>query len=68
MIFAPPPRYRSKENFTSSAVTGSPLWNFIPGRSVNSALWPSLAMDHDSAMLSPDTVPGMGLSSASWSA
>ena len=27
---APPPRYRSKENFTSSAVTGSPLWNLTP--------------------------------------
>src|SRR6266850_5189727 len=27
---------RSKENFTSSAVSGSPLWNFTPLRSLNS--------------------------------
>src|SRR3989440_422648 len=27
---------RSKENFTSSAVSGSPLWNFTPRRSLNS--------------------------------
>ncbi len=30
------PLYRSKENFTSSGVTGSPLWNLVPFRSTNS--------------------------------
>ncbi len=30
------PRYRSKENFTSSAVRRSPLWNRTPLRSTNS--------------------------------
>ena len=35
------PRYRSKENFASSAVTGSPLWKAIPSRMVNSWVSPS---------------------------
>jgi len=30
------PLYRSNENFTSSAVTGSPLWNFTFFRRTNS--------------------------------
>jgi hypothetical protein len=35
-VLAAAPRYRSKENFTSSAVNGSPLWNRTPRRSTNS--------------------------------
>src|SRR5262245_10225590 len=38
----------------------------MPGRRVNSADNPSLAMDHDSARLRPEPTPGMGLSKASW--
>ena len=33
---APLPLYRSNVNFTSSAVTGSPLWNFAFLRRTNS--------------------------------
>jgi hypothetical protein len=43
------PRYRSNENFTSSAVTGSPLWKRTPLRRTNSHVRPSLDMVHDSA-------------------
>ncbi len=32
----PTPLYRAKLNFTSSVVSGSPLWNLSPGRSLNS--------------------------------
>jgi len=41
------------------AVTGSPLWNLIPGRRMNSALRPSLDMDHDSARLGAEPDPAM---------
>jgi hypothetical protein len=66
--FAVPPRYRSKKNFTSPGVTGSPLWNLTPGRRVKSTASPSLDMAHDSARLGADAAPGMGLRKASWSA
>ncbi len=39
---------RSKENFTSSAVRGSPLWNLTPLRSLNSH-WVSLIAFHEVA-------------------
>jgi len=48
-VFAPTPRYRSKENFTSAAVTGSPLWNFTPLRMTNSYVSPSFDCENDSA-------------------
>ncbi|OLD69023.1 MAG: hypothetical protein AUF63_01615 [Candidatus Rokubacteria bacterium 13_1_20CM_70_15] len=35
-VEAPAPLYRSNENFTSSAVRRSPLWNLTPLRRVNS--------------------------------
>jgi hypothetical protein len=35
-IFAPAPLWRSNENFTSAAVTGSPLWNVAFLRMTNS--------------------------------
>ena len=50
-IFAPEPLYRSKENFTSAAVTGSPLWNFAPLRMTNSYVSPSFDCVNDSARL-----------------
>ncbi len=50
-IFAPEPLYRSKENFTSVAVTGSPLWNFAPLRRTNSYVSPSFDCVNDSARL-----------------
>jgi hypothetical protein len=60
--------YRSKLNFTSSAVTGSPLWNFRPRRSLNSYVSPSALSVHDSARLGPIFWPGSGRTSASCSA
>src|SRR5438067_57673 len=48
---APAPLYRSKLNFTSSVVTGSPLSNFSPRRSLNSYVSPSGLSVHDSARL-----------------
>src|SRR5262245_28762294 len=62
------PRYRSKENLTSSAVTGSPLWNFVPLRRTNSYVRPSLETVHDSARLGVLSPPGIGFTSASWTA
>src|SRR2546425_766548 len=64
----PVPRYRSKLNFTSSAVTGSPLWNLRSRRSLNSYMSPSGLSVHDSARLLPIFCPGSGRTSASWSA
>jgi hypothetical protein len=68
MVVAATPLYRSKENFTSSALTGSPLWNFTPLRRTNSYVSPSLETAHDSARLGAIAWPGMGLTSASWRA
>jgi hypothetical protein len=34
---------RSNENFTACALKGSPLWNFTPGRSLNSQVVASTA-------------------------
>src|SRR2546426_3279673 len=65
---APAPLYRSKLNFTSSAVTGSPLWNLRPRRSLNSYMSPSGLSVHDSARLLPIFCPDIGRTSASWSA
>src|SRR5438445_5063476 len=60
------PRYRSNENFTSSAVTGSPLWNLTPLRSTNSYTRPSGDTVHDSARAGAMLLPGIGFTSASW--
>jgi hypothetical protein len=65
---APAPLYRSKENFTSSAVTGSPLWNRTPFRKKKSHVRPSFDIVHDSARLGAFRLPGIGFTSASWSA
>ena len=62
------PRYRSNENLTSSAVTGSPLWNFTPRRSTKSYTSPSGETAHDSARLGASGLPGIGLTTPSWSA
>src|SRR5215813_9903109 len=64
----PAPLYRSNENFTSSAVTGSPLWNFTPRRMTNSYVSPSFDWLHDSARLGVLGPAGIGFTSASWSA
>src|SRR5262249_31458884 len=53
---------------TSSAVQGSPLWNFSPGRSLNSYVRPSGLSLHDSARAGPIRSPGSGRTTASWSA
>src|SRR5438132_7122635 len=66
--FTPAPRYRSSENLTSSAVTGSPLWNFAPLRRTNSYARPSLETVHDSARLGARGSPGIGFTTASCSA
>src|SRR5205809_2199062 len=66
--FTPAPRYRSSENLTSSAVTGSPLWNFAPLRRTNSQARPSLETVHDSARLGARGTPGIGFTMASCSA
>src|SRR2546427_1580702 len=65
---APAPLYRWKLNFTSSALTGSPLWNLRPRRSLNSYVNPSGLSVHDSAKLLPIFCPGSGRTSASCSA
>src|SRR5262245_44792450 len=55
---------RWKLNFTSSAVNGSPLWNFRPSRSLNSYVrWSALTV-HDSARLGAMRLPGIGFTSA----
>src|SRR5439155_247292 len=54
------PRYRSKENLTSSAVTGPPLWNFTPLRRTNSYVRPSFDTVHDSARLRESSPAGSG--------
>src|SRR5439155_10876357 len=62
------PLARAKLNFTSSAVNGSPLWNFRPSRSLNSYVrWSALTV-HDSARLGAMRLPGIGFTSASWRA
>src|SRR5262249_28714363 len=61
---APLPLYLSNVNFTSSAVTGSPLWNLVPLRRRNSYVRPSLETVHDSARLGGLSPPGMGLTRA----
>src|SRR5262245_3539633 len=63
--FTPEPLYRSKENFTSPAVTGSPLWNFTPFRRTNSYVSPSFDCVHDSARLAVLGPAGMGFTIAS---
>src|SRR5215470_19400289 len=50
----------------SSAVTGSPLWNLSPRRSLNSYTRPSGLSVHDSARLGPIFWLGSGRTSASW--
>jgi hypothetical protein len=56
---------RWKLNFTSSAVNGSPLWNFNPSRSLKSyTRWSALTV-HDSARLGVMRLPGIGFTSAS---
>src|SRR5215813_11116583 len=65
---APAPLYRSKLNFTSSVVTGSPLWNFRPRRSLNSYVSPSGLSVQDSAKLLAIFCPGSGLTRPSWRA
>ena len=62
------PRYRSNENFTSSAVTGSPLWNLVSFRRTNSYESPSAEVVHDSARLGASGLPGSGFTIASCSA
>ena len=62
------PLYRSKENFTSSALSASPLWNFTPLRSTKSYVSPSLETVQDSARLGAIAWPGMGFTSPSWRA
>src|SRR2546425_11710624 len=62
------PRYRSNENFTSSAVTGSPLWNRAPLRRTNSYTSPSGDMLQDSARLGALELPGIGFTTASCNA
>src|SRR5438128_4701040 len=59
------PRYRSKENFTSSAVTASPLWKRAPLRSRNSYTSPSGETVQDSARHGALGPLGMGLRRAS---
>src|SRR5215813_10434086 len=59
---------RWKLNFTSSAVNGSPLWNFSPSRSLKSYVSPSLDIVHDSARLGVMRLPGIGFTTASCSA
>src|SRR4030095_16369277 len=67
--FDPAPLYRSKLNFTSSVVTGSPLWNLRSRRSLNSYTSPSGLSVHDSARLGDILpLPGSGRTSASWRA
>src|SRR5438093_1641375 len=68
MVEEATPLYRSKENFTSSALNASPLWNFTPLRSTNSYVNPSLETVQDSARLGAIAWPGMGFTSPSWSA
>src|SRR6266496_2932879 len=65
---APAPLYRSKLNFTSSDVTGSPLWNLSPRRSLNSYTRPSGLSWYDSARLGPIFWFGSGRTTASWMA
>src|SRR5438445_490820 len=67
-IRAEAPRYRSNENFTSSAVTGSPLWNLTPARRTSSTTRPSADTFHDSASAGAMGLPGSGLSIASCNA
>jgi hypothetical protein len=56
------------ENFTSSAVTGSPLWKVGPLRSTNSYQLESSAAVHDSASEGANAWPGIGFTIASCSA
>lgn len=62
------PLYRSKLNFTSSAVQGSPLWKRSPSRSLNSYTRPSGLSVQDSARLWPIFSPGIGRITPSWRA
>src|SRR5215475_3994540 len=62
------PRYLSNENFTSSAVTSSPLWNFAPLRRTNSYVRASSDAVHDSARLGASGWPGIGFTMASCNA
>src|SRR5712671_1396903 len=68
IIWYEAPRYRSKENFTSSAVTGSSLWNFAPWRNAKSWLRPSSEAVNDSARHGASGLAGIGFTIASWSA
>src|SRR4030095_17221106 len=58
------PLYRSKVSFTSSAWTGSPLWNLAFLRRTNSYVSPSFETDHDSARLGVLRPGGIGFRSA----
>jgi len=54
--FAEMPRYRSNENLTSSAVTGSPLWNMkgtgVASSGLQTASTLFFALDpHDASLL-----------------
>src|SRR4026207_1476894 len=59
------PRYRSKENLTSSAVITSPLWKRTFLRSTNSYTSPSFDCVHDSASDGVIGLPGPGFTRAS---
>src|SRR5262249_27442465 len=56
------------ENFTSSAVTSSLLWNFAPVRRTNSYVRASSDAVHDSARLGACGWPGIAFTMASCSA
>ena len=56
-------RIRSKVNFTSALVTGSPLWNFALGRSLKDSVLPSPDTVQDSAR--SGTTPRSGPSAVS---
>src|SRR2546425_1705012 len=62
------PLYRSNENFTSSAVSASPLWNTTPLRTTNSYTSPSFDVVQDSASDGANGLPGIGFTIASCTA
>src|SRR5437870_4627967 len=62
------PLYRSNENFTSSVVSASPLWNTTPLRTTNSYTSPSFDVVQDSASDGANGLPGIGFTIASCTA
>src|SRR5688572_18218922 len=62
------PLYRSKENFTSSGVTGEPSWNLAFFRMVKVYVRWSRDSFHDSARLGVVMPAGIGFTIASWMA